>query len=174
MSNEFLFDPTILGPNPSFQISKLLGPNFSLRPLKITDHADYLKLLQTLTSVGEVSSLMFAERFRKMVNGSKYILVIQDSAANKLIATGSLLTEYKFARNCGILGHIEDVAVLPEYQGKKLGFLIIDALKSLASTLNCYKLSLNCTDHNISFYQKCSFEKKENQMVLYMQQNQKL
>ncbi|TFY59054.1 hypothetical protein EVG20_g7929 [Dentipellis fragilis] len=52
-------------------------------------------------------------------------------------------------------------------QGKKLGIRIIQALSGISESRGSYKTILNCSDANIPFYEKCGFEKKENEMAKY-------
>ena len=42
----------------------------------------------------------------------------------------------------GLVGHIEDIAVAKDQQGKKLGMRIIQALDYVAEQVGCYKVSL--------------------------------
>jgi glucosamine-phosphate N-acetyltransferase len=57
--------------------------------------------------------------------------------------------ERKFLRNLGKVGHIEDIAVSKDMQGKKLGFRVIQALTGISESVGCYKTILNCSDDNI-------------------------
>lgn len=41
----------------------------------------------------------------------------------------------------GLVGHIEDIAVAKDQQGKKLGLRIIQALDYVAEKVGCYKVS---------------------------------
>ena len=43
--------------------------------------------------------------------------------------------------NLGMVGHIEDIAVAKDQQGKKLGLRIIQALDGVAEAVGCYKVS---------------------------------
>jgi GNAT superfamily N-acetyltransferase len=43
----------------------------------------------------------------------------------------------------GQVGHIEDIAVAKDQQGKKLGLRIIQALDHVAEKVGCYKVSYN-------------------------------
>ena len=43
--------------------------------------------------------------------------------------------------NLGLVGHIEDIAVAKDQQGKKLGQKIIEALSLVAEKVGCYKVS---------------------------------
>jgi len=49
----------------------------------------------------------------------------------------------------GSVGHIEDIAVNPKVQGKKLGLRVIQALTGISERQGCYKTILNCSDKNI-------------------------
>ena len=42
--------------------------------------------------------------------------------------------------NLGLVGHIEDIAVTKDQQGKKLGLRIIQALDYAAEKAGCYKV----------------------------------
>ena len=43
--------------------------------------------------------------------------------------------------NLGLVGHIEDIAVAKDQQGKKLGLRIIQALDYIGQKVGCYKVS---------------------------------
>lgn len=84
-----------------------------------------------------------------------------------------------------MVGHIEDIVSLKEYRGNNFGkwYLsvfdhlnarIIEQLKHIADAVGCYKVILDCSDSNVPFYEKCGFEKKEVQMVVYLSHNDKI
>ena len=120
-----------------------------------------------------------------------YSIVIVDKATDRIVAVGAVFIERKFLRGLGSVGHIEDIAVDKNQQGKKLGLRVIQALTGISENSGCYKTILNCSDHNIrecylfayrsalgtdvyfcfiAFYQKCGFEKRENEMAKYAPQ----
>ena len=59
---------------------------------------------------------------------------------DKIVGTGTLVVERKFIHDLGIVGHIEDIAVSKDQQGKKLGLRIINALDYIAAEVGCYKV----------------------------------
>ena len=48
-----------------------------------------------------------------------------------------------------------------------MGLRIINCLTALAWPNNCYKVILDCAEHNVKFYQKCGYEYKGAQMAKY-------
>lgn len=69
--------------------------------------------------------------------------------------------------NLGIVGHIEDIAVAKDQQGKKLGLRIIQALDFIAEKVGCYKTILDCSEANEGFYVKCGFRRAGLEMAHY-------
>lgn len=63
------------------------------------------------------------------------------------------------------MGHIEDIAVAKDQQGKKLGLRIIQALDYVAENVGCYKTILDCSEANEGFYVKCGFKRAGLEMV---------
>jgi len=72
-----------------------------------------------------------------------------------VVGYGSIFIESKIRG--GKMGLIEDIAVHPDFRKKGIGKLLINALYQISQGENCYKVSLACKEHNLSFYQKCDF-----------------
>lgn len=51
--------------------------------------------------------------------GSSFVIVIEEQGI--IVACATLLVEHKFLRECGNVGHIEDVVVHDSQRGKGLG-----------------------------------------------------
>ncbi|KAF6252261.1 acyl-CoA N-acyltransferase, partial [Scenedesmus sp. NREL 46B-D3] len=83
----------------------------------------------------------------------------------QLLGTACLIIERKFIHSCGKVGHIEDVVVDAAARGHKVGQRLIDELVCVAKQRGCYKVILDCAEHNIPFYEKCGLSRKEVQMV---------
>ncbi|XP_012275933.1 probable glucosamine 6-phosphate N-acetyltransferase isoform X2 [Orussus abietinus] len=133
-----------------------------VRPLKTTDYdKGFPQILNQLTEVGNVSKEQFLNVFWKMkASGSYYVIVIEDVNNDKVIGCATLVLEQKFIHNCALRGRVEDVVVNKEYRGKQLGKLVVTTLSKLAQHLNCYKLSLDCRDALIPFYESLGFKKE--------------
>ncbi|CEO96100.1 Glucosamine 6-phosphate N-acetyltransferase [Plasmodiophora brassicae] len=144
--------------------------NLIIRELQADDyHRGFIKLLGQLTTAGDITEQQFLERFnelKKMPHTYK-IAVIIDPAMNLVIASATLLIEKKFVHGCGKVGHVEDVVVNSTYRGRNLGLRVVDQLKTWAGEAGCYKIILDCAAHNVPFYNKLGFVKKEEQMAFY-------
>jgi GNAT superfamily N-acetyltransferase len=92
-------------------------------------------------------------------------VVIVSRVTDAVVAAGTVFVERKFIHGNAAVGHIEDIAVDERQQGKKLGLRVIQALTHVSEVSGCYKTILNCSDKNVPFYEKCGFQKKENEMV---------
>jgi len=141
-----------------------------IRPLASTDyqrgHLSVLSVLSIVTDPGEAAWVAQFDALRQLPR-AYYSIVIIDKASDRIIAVGTVFIERKFLRGLGTVGHIEDIAVDKSQQGKKLGLRIIQALTLISEGTGCYKTILNCSDSNIPFYEKCGYEKRENEMAKY-------
>ncbi|KAJ1731705.1 Glucosamine-phosphate N-acetyltransferase-like protein [Coemansia biformis] len=142
---------------------------YELRPLELTDfRKGYIDCLANLTVVGDVTEQLFAESFEEMQRaGGYFVVVIEDLASQRIVATGTLVVEQKFLRMCGRVGHIEDIVVAEGQEGKRFGKTIVTRLLHIAETLGCYKSILDCAEDNVPFYEKCGLTRKAVQMALY-------
>ncbi|CAG9531806.1 unnamed protein product [Cercopithifilaria johnstoni] len=138
---------------------------YRLRPLMSTDyHRGYLELLAQLTVVGDVTEEMFLHRFSLMRNTSPpayYIIVIEHEEIRRVVASATLVLEWKFIHDAGCRGRIEDVVVDKSFRGQNFGILLNQHLVALARHIGVYKLSLECKDGLISFYEQLGFKKDE-------------
>lgn len=166
---EYLFSPEVIS-NLDFSTGKVHfepaisisnpGENLIIRPLRLNDfHKGYLELLSQLTRVGELSEISFKEIFHEMKSckNGYFITVIEDLSTNQVIGTATLAVEKKFIHSGGLRGRLEDVVVNNNYRGKQLGKLIVIIVKLLAEHIGCYKITLDCKDKMIKFYNQFGF-----------------
>lgn len=162
---EPLFSPSLISP----EVLAILPEGYTARPLRRSDYQlGYLDVLRVLTTVGDISYEQWNERYNFMAkrNDEYYLMVICDEAA-RIVATGSLIVERKFIHALGQVGHIEDIAVSTDQQGKKLGLRVIQTLDSVAAKVGCYKSILDCSEANEGFYLKCGFRRAGLEMAHY-------
>ncbi|KAI0894292.1 acetyltransferase [Annulohypoxylon nitens] len=162
MAEQGLFSSDLISP----EVSAALPEGYTARSLRLSDYdAGFLDCLRVLTTVGEISKDQFAERYQWMSSqDTYYVLVIEDATRGKIVGTGALLVERKFL---GLVGHIEDIAVAKDQQGKKLGLRLIQALDFIAEKVGCYKTILDCSEANEGFYVKCGFRRAGLEMAHY-------
>jgi glucosamine-phosphate N-acetyltransferase len=81
-----------------------------------------------------------------------------------LIATATVFYERKFIFNTTTLAHIEDVCVKESFRKQGIGKLLMKHIFDEAKKLNCYKVTLDCAEHNTPFYRACNLEQRGFQM----------
>jgi glucosamine-phosphate N-acetyltransferase len=126
-----------------------------IRPLASTDYRrGHLPVLSVLTVVTDPGEAAWTAQFYAMRAAPRtyYTLVILDKATDTIVGVGCVFIERKFLRGLGSVGHIEDIAVDKNQQGKKLGLRIIQALTYISENSGCYKTILNCSDSNVREY----------------------
>ncbi|KUJ08622.1 acyl-CoA N-acyltransferase [Mollisia scopiformis] len=157
----------------SQEVQATLPDSCTLRPLKRSDfHRGHLDVLRGLTHVGDISEAAWTERFdwMKSCHGTYYTVVIVDESreeSKSIVGTGTLLVEKKFLYELGTQGHIEDIAISSDMQGKKFGVKLIKALDHIGKEVGCYKSILDCSPKNAPFYEKCDYEKAGQEMHHY-------
>jgi glucosamine-phosphate N-acetyltransferase len=123
-----------------------------VRSVTKEDLPELASLLSQLTTVGtpdldSVSETVYSNIYVAYTN-------------NKIVGTITLLVEPKIIHNAGKVGHIEDVVVHTKYRKRGIGKLLIDHVKTVAKEKECYKIILDCDEHNIGFYEKSGFKTK--------------
>lgn len=74
----------------------------------------------------------------------------------EIIGYGSIFIETKIRG--GNAGHIEDIVIKQKFRNKGVGKSIVDSLHKICIDSGCYKISLQCREHNVGFYKECGFE----------------
>ncbi|XP_038207053.1 probable glucosamine 6-phosphate N-acetyltransferase [Zerene cesonia] len=168
--SEYLYPPDILqnldfNKSPAVFKPKISAANpgeewMVVRPLQRSDYdKGFLQLLSQLTNTGNITRKQFDERFTQMkMSGGYYVTVIEDKRISKIIGAATLTVEQKFIHNCSLRGRLEDVVVNDTYRGKQLGKLIVVTVSLLAHELGCYKMSLDCKDKLIKFYESLGYK----------------
>lgn len=126
----------------------------------------FLQLLNQLTTLGDVSEEQFLERLTEIEENSDHQVVVAEDNG-RVVGAATLLIERKFIHDCGKVAHVEDVVVDENCRGKSLGKRLIENLVDKAQQAGCYKVILDCSDHNVPFYEKCGFERKGVEMAKY-------
>lgn len=126
----------------------------------------HLELLCQLSESSiEVSINDYHEQLCRMSlrNNSKCFVIEHDK---RIIASGTIMIEYKLSHGLCLVGHIEDVVVDEEYRGMGVGSIMLNRLIEHAVDSGCKKIVLNCGRHNEMFYLGFGFNKVDFGMVM--------
>jgi len=133
-----------------------LHDGYVLRNLRKDDfRKGYKDLLAGLTQVGSFTESEFVRAFDKRTNCVTQ--VVEHEPTHIIAATVTLVVEQKFVHNCQGVGHIEDVSTSPDHRRQGLVKLILKSLECVAQDEECYKMILDCKQHNVAVYEKCGF-----------------
>jgi len=87
--------------------------------------------------------------FRQQSNVHPLVAVID----NQIVGYGSIVI-WKRIRG-GKIGYIEDIISHSLFRKKGIGKAIVDGLFDVAKINGCYKVTLQCQELNVKFYEKC-------------------
>ncbi|XP_064623073.1 glucosamine 6-phosphate N-acetyltransferase-like [Lineus longissimus] len=172
ITDEVLFSPDLLEEidfeaecnatfNPKISPS-CPGESLLMRPLRISDYdKGHTQVLSQLTKLGDVTREAYEAQFHHMKScpSTYYIAVIEDITSNLVIASATLLVEKKFIHTCCTRGRIEDVVVDKTYRGRQLGKLLVETMTLLGKHLGVYKMTLECKDDRMKFYESFGYMK---------------
>ena len=123
----------------------------------------FLESLDNLRNASNLDRTVAREILKKIILNPDHIIHVAE-IDGKIIGSTTLLIEQKFIHNGGFVGHIEDVVVSKEFEGRGIGMKLVVSLLDKAKTMNCYKTILDCQEELIPFYERIGFKKESNQM----------
>tara|TARA_B100000963_G_C22598601_1_gene659136 strand:- start:1327 stop:1761 length:435 start_codon:yes stop_codon:yes gene_type:complete len=138
--------------------------NLSIRSVLQSDMDAVIELLQSMSEFKPPKSdfLPIWNSFCKQDHVHSLVAVMN----NQIVGYGSIVIETKIRG--GKTGHIEDIVSHSMFQKKGIGKSIVDALLNVAKENGCYKVALQCKEHNINFYKKCGYEVSGSAMQLFI------
>ena len=130
------------------------------------DVPEIVNLLEQLTPTDKNydKALLNATANYIFFSPSYTVFVAKDDA--KIIGMAMLRVDYKFAHKGTPSAHIEDVVVDFGYRGSGIGSVLVTKAINKAIEIGVYKVTLNCFEHNVPFYEKLGFHKHDNGMRL--------
>jgi glucosamine-phosphate N-acetyltransferase len=128
--------------------------NISVRAIKQNDMEAVIELLQSISEFKPSKSdfLPIWVSFSGQTNVHSLVAIMDD----QVVGYGSIVIEKKIRG--GKMGHIEDIVSHPLFKKKGIGKSVLEALFDIAKENDCYKVGLQCKEHNIDFYQKCGYK----------------
>jgi len=123
----------------------------------------FLETLDFLRKASDVDKNDPTEILKKIKQNPNHIIHVAVDD-NKIVGSTTLLVEQKFIHDGGLVGHIEDVVVRKDYEGKGIGIKLVMSLLECAKEKNCYKTILDCKDDVKQFYERIGFKHESNCM----------
>ena len=123
----------------------------------------FLETLDFLRKASDIDKNKAKEILKKIQQNSNHIIHVAVDD-NKIVGSTTLLIEQKFIHDGGLVGHIEDVVVRKDYEGKGIGIKLVASLLERAKEKNCYKTILDCNDDVKQFYERIGFKRESNGM----------
>lgn len=123
----------------------------------------FLQSMDSLKPASNISKEKATEIYQKIKSNPNHLVYVAISG-DKVVGSTTMLIEPKFIHEGGNVGHIEDVVVAREYQGRGIGEMLVQSLLELAKENNCYKTILDCSDDVKPFYEKIGFKRHSNGM----------
>ena len=135
-----------------------------IREIKENDLENgFLETLDFLRKASDLDKNKAKEILEKIKqNPNQIIQVAIDD--KKIVGCITLLIEQKFIHDGGLVGHIEDVVVRKDYEGKGIGMKLVTSMLEYAKRKNCYKTILDCKDDVKQFYERIGFKHESNGM----------
>jgi glucosamine-phosphate N-acetyltransferase len=123
----------------------------------------FLETLDFLRNTSDLDKNKANEILKKIKQNSNHIIHVAVDG-NKIVGSTTLFIEQKFIHDGGFVGHIEDVVVRKDYEGKGIGIKLVMSMLERAKEKNCYKTILDCKDDVKQFYEKIGFKRESNGM----------
>ncbi len=139
-------------------------PEIEIREIRENDLQNgFLETLDFLRKASDLDKSKAKEILEKIKQNSNQIIqvAIDDK---KIVGCITLLIEQKFIHDGGLVGHIEDVVVRKDYEGKGIGMKLVTSMLEYAKRKNCYKTILDCKDDIKQFYERIGFKHESNGM----------
>jgi len=123
----------------------------------------FLETLDFLRNASDLDKNKANEILKKIKQNSNHIIYVAIDN-KKIVGSTTLLIEQKFIHDGGLVGHIEDVVVRKDYEGKGIGIKLVTSMLERAKEKNCYKTILDCKDGVKQFYERIGFKRESNGM----------
>ena len=123
----------------------------------------FLESLDSLRNASDLNKDTARDILKKIIENPDHVIHVAE-VDGKVVGSTTLLIEQKFIHKGGKVGHIEDVVVSKEFEGRGIGIKLVTSLLEVAKAKNCYKTILDCKDELIPFYEKTGFKKESKQM----------
>ena len=139
-------------------------PEIIIREIEEDDlEKGFLETLDFLRNTSSIDKNKAREILKDIKQNPNHIIYVAIDN-KKIVGSTTLLIEQKFIHDGGFVGHIEDVVVRKDYEGKGIGIKLVTSMLERAKDKNCYKTILDCKDDVKQFYERIGFKRESNGM----------
>ena len=139
-------------------------PEIIIREIEEDDLENgFLETLDFLRNASNLDKNKAKGILKKIKQNTNHIIYVAIDN-KKIVGSTTLLIEQKFIHDGGLVGHIEDVVVRKDYEGKGIGIKLVTSMLERAKEKNCYKTILDCKDDVKQFYERIGFKRESNGM----------
>lgn len=122
----------------------------------------FFDTLSNLTEIGkDVYNKGFSQKIFEEIRKSSNIKIFVAIKDTDIVGSITAIIEQKFIHNGGKICHIEDVVTRKGFQNLGIGCVLVKKVLEVARQEKCYKVILNCSECNSSFYKKLGFYKHD-------------
>ncbi len=147
-------------PKDLYEANEIYKNFVKIRKARLEDLPYIIDLLNQLSPMSnyekEKNNVSVKNAMINILNNDDYCMLVAEMDG-KIVGTGTLLIQQNLSHGGRPYGHIENVVVDKDYRKRSIGEKIIENLVVKAKERNCYKVILNCSKENITFYEKCGF-----------------
>lgn len=130
-----------------------MNNNFSrdtvrLRNLDLSDMRAIIDLLQGISIFQPDQDIN--QLFLSFMQQDNITALVAD-VGGEIVGFGTYILETKVRG--GTVAHIEDIVCKENYRGFGIGRVVVESLISHAQKRGCYKVTLQCKEYNVGFYE---------------------
>jgi len=131
-----------------------------IRPTRAGDLVGIHRCMQQMTSwlppKSQLKTIESAFLSQPWVCSFVAVEIGEDDSSTTIKGFSSISFETKIRG--GVIGHVEDVVVDVEWRRSGIGSALIKELLSEADRRGAYRVFLECSDANVTFYKACGFQ----------------
>jgi glucosamine-phosphate N-acetyltransferase len=138
--------------------------DYYIRDLRTDDYNNnYLGLLGQLYNMTDISEEFFNKQLDNIKKKTNYyIRVIEQKSTGKIVATGCVFIEFKFAFNLGKVAYVDDIVVDEKYRNQGLGKMLVSHLKRLAMANGVVIMNVIASEKHFTFFRSLGFSEDKN------------
>ena len=118
----------------------------------------FLESLDALRPASGMDRRMAMAVLEEILGNPRHVVAVA-VVDGRVAGTATMLVERKFIHGGGLAGHIEDVAVAADSQGRGIGSRLVEYLLEVAGKQGCYRTTLDCQEGLVVFYGKLGFRR---------------